>query len=135
MYKSLPKNEMTFDFKEKGMDTGLPYEGSFTVKCVLTISDKHTLELEKTRLMADTANPSNGLAGISLTLSEVRARIISAPGWWKDCDYGAGLLDENILIRLFDECVRCETKWRETLSKKAEVAADENKAQEEHDDA
>lgn len=130
---------MTVVFDETGADTGLPYKGDFTVKCALTIQGKHAVALEKTRLMADTANPSGDLAGIALTLSEVRARIISAPEWWTESDNGASLLDENILLRIFDKCMNCENAWHRLIkssaeeAKKAEekAAADAIKAQEE----
>lgn len=123
MYNSLPKNEMTVEFDYDGADTGLSYSGDFTVKCALTIQDKHVVALEKTRLMADSANPTSDLAGIALTLAEVRARIIDAPTWWtEDTDRGAALLDENILLRLYDKCMECENKWRESIRKASENA-------------
>ena len=129
MYGSLPKNEMTIEFKETGVDTGLEYTGDFLVKCVLTIQDKHSVALEKTRLMADTANPTGDLAGIAVTLAEVRARIIEAPKWWAETDRGAKMFDENILLRLYDKCMDCEDEWRKSLKKKAEDSKEEEKTE------
>jgi hypothetical protein len=132
MYGSLPKNEMTVHFDEIGVDTGLPYQGDFIVKCALTIQDKHSVALEKTRLMADTANPTGDLAGIAVTLAEVRARIIKAPEWWAETDRGAKMFDENILLRLYDKFMDCEDNWKTSIRDSAIKAreADEKKAEE-----
>ena len=55
----LPKNEATFDFDHTGLETGTKYEGRFTVLCSLSVSKRHELELEKTRLCADYLNPTS----------------------------------------------------------------------------
>lgn len=122
MYNALPKNEKTFELDVVGDTTNLPYTGKFTVKCVLDMAGKHSLELEKTRLMADYANPSNGLAGIAITLSTVRAKIVKSPDWWDNTDNGAQIMDENVIMRLFDECGKAEAEWRTQLKKNAEEA-------------
>jgi hypothetical protein len=98
MYSNLPKNEKTFSVDLTGEDTGQKYTGEFTVRCVLNMSGKHQLELEKTRLMADYANPSRGLAGIAISLATIRARIVKAPEWWAETDAGAEILDENVVL-------------------------------------
>ena len=113
---------MTIEFDETGDPTGLKYTGDFLVKCALTISDKHKVALEKTRLMADSANPTGDLAGIALTLAEVRARVIKAPDWWSETERGANMLDENILLSLYDKCMDCEDSWRESIKTAAEAA-------------
>lgn len=125
MYGSLPKMEKTFDFSEVGNTTGHKYEGTFTVKCVLTVSQRHAMELERTRLMADYKNPSPDLSVISATLAECRARIIDAPGWWKD-KLGSDLIDEEILFTLHSKCLDAEDAWKAELKSKAEEAASKN---------
>lgn len=120
MYDSLPKKEQSFDIDVVGDTTGYHYKGTFTAKCVLNMSERHTMELEKTRLQADYANPSAGLAGISISLATIRTKIVDGPAWWKDSDQGATLMDENIVFRLYDECNKLETNWRAALKAKAE---------------
>lgn len=120
MYEALPKNEQSFDVDLVGDTTGVHYKGTFTAKCILNMAGKHAMELEKTRLQADYANPSNGLAGISIALATIRAKITEGPAWWKDSDGGATLIDENIVFTLFDECNKAESKWRAALKAKAE---------------
>ena len=123
MYENLPKNERTFDVKLIGSTTQTLYEGQFTVQCILDIHGTHIMELERTRLLADFANPTELLAGLALALSSLRAKIISAPDWWQNTDQGRTVKDKNVIIALFGQCEEQETKWKDELRTKAEEAA------------
>ena len=125
MYEALPKNEKYFDVDITGIDTGVRYQGQFKVKCVLDIAGKHALALEKTRLMADYANPSPDLQAIAIALATVRAKIIDAPAWWKEADDGAKLIDENVIIEIYDKCNEAEDEWRKKLKESAQQAKKE----------
>lgn len=120
MYGALPKNEATFNFNLVGETTGIEYKGDFTVKCALSIEEKHTLELSKTRMMADAQNPSSGLMGIATTLSEIRARLIKTPSWWTDLGNGYHVMDENIIFGLYGKCLEAEEAWKNSIKKQAE---------------
>lgn len=126
MYDTLPKNEQSFDIDVVGDTTGLSYKGTFTAKCVLNMAGKHSMELEKTRLQADYANPSAGLAGIAIALSTIRAKITIGPAWWKDSEGGSTIIDENVVFTLYDECNKIESNWRKELKKNAEEAQTKN---------
>lgn len=126
MYGTLPKQERSFDFKETGSVTGFEYTGTFTVRCALNIGQKHAIELEKSRLLADQRNPTAGLVNIAVALSEIRGRIISAPSWWKDSNGGADLLDEEVIFTLFDRCIELADQWATELKTKGEEAASKN---------
>lgn len=126
MYNALPKNEKTFSIDVEGDTSGEKYVGQFSAKCVLNMSEKHTKELEKTRLLADYANPSNGLAGIAEILSTVRTRLIKWPDWWSNLDYGTKVLDENVIIAIYDELIQAESEWRKEIRKKAAPAESES---------
>jgi len=131
MYEALPKNERTFTINKVGADTGHKYEGTFTVRCILDMGGKHAEELEKTRLMADYANPSNGLWGIATTLSKLRGRIVDSPDWWKQSDGGTNILDEDVILFMYDECKRLEKEWRDDLDKKVEAVKEKTEKTEE----
>ena len=120
MYDHLPKKEKTFNIDLKGDDTLAEYKGDFTVRCVLGMAQRHSLELEKTRLMADYANPSQGLRSISIALANVRARIVESPKWWRDLNNGGDILDENIVFDLYAECLKAEDEWRDKVKKLSE---------------
>lgn len=130
MYKSLPTNQKTFDLDVIGETSNEQHKGQFVCKCVLNIAERHEMELEKTRLSADYSNPSPGLAGIAAALATIRVKIISGPAWWVDSDRGAKLLDENVLLALFDAVNEKEQEWRDELNKRATVAKEKNTARE-----
>ena len=126
MYGSLPKFERSFDLNYTGKTTGLPYKGTFTVRCVLNIGQKHSVELEKSRLIADQRNPTNSLLNIAIALAELRGRIIEAPSWWKDSKSATDFLDEDVIYDLFNQCLDLEDKWKEEVKKNAEEVASKN---------
>jgi len=122
MYDALPKNERSFDFDAVGETTGYHYKGTFTVKCILDVGTRHQLELEKTRLTADYANPSQGLRSIAIALSTLRTKITDSPAWWKDSLAGSNIKDEEVLYALYERCSQMEDEWRNELKKRAEEA-------------
>jgi len=130
MYDSLPKNEKSFDIEMVGETTGHKYSGQFTVVCVLDMAGRHSLELEKTRLMADYANPSRGLVGIAVSLATVRAKMVEAPAWWKNSEDGASILDEEVVLHIYDKSNEMEAEWRKELKTQA-TEAQEAKVQKE----
>jgi hypothetical protein len=114
----LPVKESVFDVDHVGEITGKRYEGSFTVRCVLNMAQKHALELEKTRLLGNHSSPTDGLVGIAVVLANLRAKIVDAPEWWKQSAGGYDILDEDVLVTLYGKIQDAETAWREKLREK-----------------
>lgn len=119
MYGALPKIEKSFDFNHTGFLTGHEYAGTFTVRCVLSIQQKHQIELDKTRLMSDLKNPTDRLDGIASAIAELKVRIMEGPAWWKDSNFGFSLIDEDVVAQLYTQCLDMENSWREELKAKA----------------
>jgi hypothetical protein len=124
----LPDKESSFDFDHVADLTGKRYEGQFTVRCVLTIAQKHAMEIEKTRLLGNFTNPTDGLAGIAVILSTLRHKIVDAPEWWKQSGGGSSIEDEDVLVAIYDKIVLAEAEWREKLKKKASVQKKSSKS-------
>jgi hypothetical protein len=78
--------------------------------------------LEKTRIQADYQNPTPGLAAIATALSSMRVRIESGPSWWVDTEYGANIIDQNVIAELYNKCMDMEQKWKDELKASAEAA-------------
>jgi len=114
----LPSNQSVFDFNFTS-DLGNKYDGRFTVLAVLDMKTKHRLELEKTRLLGNYANPTDELAGISIMLATLRIRIVDAPEWWKQSDGGYNLSDFDVLSALYEKTIAAEAEWRTKLKEKA----------------
>jgi hypothetical protein len=111
----LPKNEKTFTFEQVGEVTGKKYDGEFTVKCVLTMFDKREVELKKTQLVSDSQNPTSLLSSISHIIATLQVRVLKAPTWWEQSADGLDILDENIVIELYDKVVAQESIWKDEL--------------------
>ena len=118
---NLPEKIQVFDFSMEGELTGRKYEGAFTVKCTLNMGERHAFELEKTRLMGNFSNPSDGLAGLSIVIATLRIKIIDGPEFWRQSDGGFKFEDEDVLLALFDKVQEVEFKWRSDLKKKVQA--------------
>ena len=117
----LPKIESVFEF-DFTSELGRRYQGTFVVLCVLDMGQKHRLELEKTRLLGNYANPTDGLMGISVILATLRTKIIEGPEWWKQSKGGYDIKDEDALVTLFDKVQAAEGEWREKLKEMGKKA-------------
>jgi hypothetical protein len=111
--------EKTFYF-DYTSELGQRYEGNFTVKCLLTMGEKHRLELEKTRLLGNSVNPTAELLGIATILATLKHKIVDAPNWWKQSNGGEKIQELDILTELFYKVDDMEQEWKAELLKKAE---------------
>jgi hypothetical protein len=120
----LPKKERSFSFSYVSQDSGMLYEGTFTIKCKLNVAEKYQLELEKSRLTSDMANPTNGLMGMAIALSTLRTKIVDGPNWWAQ-GKGLNIEDEDALVALFEKVEEESSQWRKELDDKAKAAQKE----------
>lgn len=120
----LPNKEKTFAFDHVGETTEKKYDGQFTVRCVLNIGQKHAMALEQTRLLGNYESPTNDLSGLAIILSNLRAKIVDAPEWWKQSLGGSLVDDEDALVALYRKVVEAEVEWKEELKKKTQKIPD-----------
>lgn len=120
----LPSKEKTFEFDHVGEDTGKEYKGRFTVLCVLNVGQKHSLALEKTRLLGNYANPTDDLNGLAIILANLRAKVIESPEWWKQSGGGSLIEDESALVVLYRKVQEAEDQWKEELKAKSQKLPD-----------
>jgi hypothetical protein len=111
----LPSKELVFDFEHVGALTEKKYEGRFTVLALLDIGQKHRLELEKTRLLGNHQNPTDGLVGIAVILANLRIKVVDGPEWWKQSNGGFSIQDEDVLVALYDKVLDSESEWRQKM--------------------
>jgi len=113
----LPESQSAFDFNFTS-ELGKKYDGQFTVNCLLSMRQKHILELEKTRLLGNYVNPTDELAGIAVILANLRGRIVDGPTWWQQSDGGYNLTDIDVLTALYNKVLGAEAEWRTKLKEK-----------------
>ncbi len=121
---NFPSVERTFYF-DYTTQFGNRYEGNFTVKCLLSAGEKHRLELEKTRLLGNSINPTDELVGLAVVLSNLRHRITDAPNWWAQSRGGETIQEEDVLAELYAKTQDAEIEWRRELIEKAKKPQDQ----------
>jgi hypothetical protein len=120
----LPKNEAVFEVDVTGDTTFKQYQGQFTCRCVLSMGQKHAMELEKSRLLGANPNPTEDLKGIAVVFANLRAKIIEGPEWWKQSFGGSTINDENVLVELYDQVEKAEIEWRQKVKELANPPVD-----------
>ena len=118
----LPKNEYTFQFSEKGERTKKQYEGSFTVKCLLTMDEIRQTGIKIDILNGGSQTLPSGVALLNRAIAELDTRIIKAPSWWKDANNGRDLFDTNVILMVFNKALEAESDWDTRISDAAEAA-------------
>ena len=116
----LPDNKYTFTIKSTGDVTKQVFEGEFSSRVMLTVGEKRLLEAEKARYTTDLKNPTESLIAYSNVLAELKVRIIDAPIWWKESSNGEALMDENVLLDVFNQMSEGDIEWMDQLNKKVE---------------
>lgn len=119
-------NEYTFHLSVKGESTGLKYEGTFKVKCLLTTSEKVDIGLRLDSYNRGSKTVSQGVAVLNATLAELDVRIMESPSFWKDSDYGRELLDTNVIYEVFKKSNEAEEDFKERIRSIAEKSEKES---------
>lgn len=116
----LPSNEYTFSFSDKGERTKKTYEGSFTVKCLLTMEEIRQVGIRLDNLNVGSKTLAPGVALLNRAFAELDVRILKAPSWWKDASDGRDLFDTNIILGVFENAIDAERVFDERITEKAE---------------
>jgi len=113
---SLPDRNRTFYFDYTD-EFGNRTEGNFTIKCRLTMRERHAMELEKSRALGGNQNPTNALMGIAVMAATLSTHIVKSPNWWEQSNNGMDLEDENVVVALYDQLTSEQLAWRDELVK------------------
>lgn len=92
----------------------------------------HRQQLLKDRLERDLlgANPDNASPTAKMQadmLAEIQVTLINAPEWFKSSSMGLDIVDNNVLIEIYNNVVRIRSEAIEELKQKADKAAEELK--------
>ncbi len=121
---------VTFSFNSLGEVTQQTWAGDFTVKPILSFSDLAKVDAERRRFMG---NPDNEITvpdeirSIAAMISQIKYRVTKCPSWVVESNYLADMVDGNILVELFKKMIEIEEKYREELTKKAQIDLQEMK--------
>jgi hypothetical protein len=129
----LPINESTFELADDkgepviGSSTGNKYEGSFTVKCVLTNAEAVRVAINTEKYGQGEATLPQYYKLFNRAMAEAEVRVVfdkdkkrpAAPSWWVDSDAGRELKDQNVVFEIYNRCMAIEKAWKEKLNAKA----------------
>jgi hypothetical protein len=115
-------NEFTFFLSVKGESTGLKYEGTFKVKCLLTNAEKVDIGLRIDAYNRGSKTVATGISILNATIAELDVRIMESPSFWKDSDYGRQLMDTNVVYEVFKKANDAEEDFKKRLKEIADAA-------------
>lgn len=129
----IPSREHTFYFKDKGERTRKTFEGTFTVKALLTQQEIVDVGMLLDQYNRGSKTLPQGVALLNRAFAELDVRIVKSPSFWKDSNEGRDLLDTNIVFGIYKAAMDAETEYDKKLdeaAKQAEEAAKPKKTAE-----
>jgi hypothetical protein len=107
-----------------GNETQQPFTGTFKVKTLLTRLEQFRADQLRRDLLGpnpEAAMPQ--LIGEAFIHSQLKVRLLEAPDWFKNSNYGLELLDSNITPEIFEKCMAEVEKKKQEFKASAELAA------------
>lgn len=117
---------ITLTYSQKGELTEIDYIGTFSVRPKLSPLEVLECDRDRRELLGQPKNDEQvggDATNLAICLSQLKARIVDGPSWWKD-SFGLrfNFHDTNLIYDLFKQVVEVETKWKAELKKTAEEA-------------
>ena len=119
----------TFSISSTGETTNQAYNGSFTVKTLLSVRDRLAIDEERRMILGSDGQNADNMAKIFANMiSQLRIRIVKAPEFWTEAGNGIDLLDYNVLVEIFQLVVKKEEERKKEIIDQAEKARTELKS-------
>jgi lysylphosphatidylglycerol synthetase-like protein (DUF2156 family) len=64
-------------------------------------------------------NPTANLDGISRIMANLRVRVIKGPEWFNQQVNTLSILDEEIVLEVYNECLKASDEWLKDLKKQS----------------
>lgn len=114
---------VSFEVHVVGEETFETFTGKFRAKEKLSWADR----MASDRFRRELLGPNGAEADLSaqnraMILGELSVRLTEAPDWWKTSRGGLDLVDDNIVMKIYEESVGIQTKWQEAQKAKGEAA-------------
>jgi hypothetical protein len=109
----------SFSIQEIGQSDFVTYIGSFKVKCVLSPIEHIKIDrLYRELLGMYSSMATEHARNLSFALAQLKYRIIQAPPFWKDDEIDGGKVDGNIILKILDQSIECEQKFKDRQKEK-----------------
>lgn len=110
----LPSMEYRFDINVLGDDSRINFYGGFLYKRP-TIGEKSLIDQMRARLNGDLRTIDENVALNNEALSYLRFTLREYPDFWKESQFGFNLIDENVLLEIYNKVVLFEAEWRKKV--------------------
>lgn len=112
----------SFSISEVGSETHKTWAGDFRVKVRLSWRDQLQQDQIRRELIGkDPEHASQDAIAMALIVSELQVRVIDGPEWWRDTRGGLDFYDDNVILKIYEECKRVVAGTVEQVAKEKEA--------------
>lgn len=116
----LPSMETIFHVHMTGEETGQTFDGQFKYHRP-TIGDRTQIDVRRAIMSRDQANIAATESDTLYILAFLYVTIKDSPDWWKDNGFGSMLYDLNVIMGVYEECMKFEKEWKEKVKGKSDA--------------
>lgn len=110
--QNLPINEKSFSISLKGDTTGQMWVGKFATVCVPNLRQQADASVMEAQLNRDLTTLDGNTKLYHKVIAQLASRLVAAPEWWQSSDSGQNLLDINVVLEVWKNCIEAEKEWR-----------------------
>lgn len=108
------KNSVPIFLHVTGDETGKTYIGEFEVRVRLSHRDELRLDQVRRELLGTSPeHASSDAAARARVFATLRVRLVDYPDWWAASGFGLDLLDENVIVELYEQSIRVANEARQ----------------------
>jgi len=113
-------NTGTFTISVVGELSGETFRGEFEAVKFLSYRQQLLLDSERRRLIGDAAGtPSDNALTLAHIFSNLNVRLVKFPSWWVEAKNGVELVDENVVLAVFEATMKVQSDAVEEVQKRA----------------
>lgn len=112
-----------FEIHIVGDETGETFTGKFWAKEKLSQADILAIDARRRELLGpNSSEVSVDIYNRATVLSELTYRITGAPDWWKTSFNGLHLVDDNLVMEVYEKVKKVREDWLAAQKEKGEKA-------------
>lgn len=124
-------NDQAFTVSVVGETSGETFRGEFRAVKFLTHRQQLLLDQKRRELLGTNPDSANVRAQNQAEIfSQLFVRLSSAPKWWLESGQGLDLVDDNVMVEVFQGAMQVEKQAIEDMKKRAEEARERLKQEE-----
>jgi len=106
----MPDMEYKFSIQVQGKESGMLWTGEFLYRRP-TLTERGLIETTSARLNGDLRTVDPEVQDLHAALAHLRWTLRDVPEWWKNSDYGGMLYDSNVVMDIYNKCIKFEADW------------------------